>query len=84
MLQTTTNRGSDRHSIQQPNARVRMTDTTGKAWTAVSNGFGYYRFAGLQIGQTYTFRVESRIGKFAPITVSLIDQLLSLDMVAGE
>ena len=58
-----------------PNARITLTDTTGQSRTAVSNGFGVYRFGGLQVGQTYTIGVESRRYAFTPLTVSVTGQL---------
>ena len=65
-----------------PNARVTLTDTTGKSRSIVSNRLGVYRFGSLQVGQTYTIRVESRRYRFTPLTVSVTDQLVSVDMIA--
>ncbi|MBK8464725.1 MAG: carboxypeptidase regulatory-like domain-containing protein [Chloracidobacterium sp.] len=68
-----------------PNARVILTDnTTGFTRSTVSNGFGYYKFDNLQLGQTNTINVESRGWAFAPLTISVTDQLLSLDMIAAQ
>lgn len=67
-----------------PHSRFTLTDTTGKTRTAVSNGFGYYRFGGLQVGQTYTISAVSRGRTFAPLTVSVIDQTQSFDMIAVQ
>lgn len=66
-----------------PNARVTLTDVTApaRAKSVVSNGFGYYRFDGLQVGNTYTINVESKERKFEPITVSITDQMLNVDMI---
>ena len=65
-----------------PNSRVILTDTTGVTRFAVSNGFGYYRFGDLQLGQTYTVSVESRGWTFAPMMTSVANADLSLDMIA--
>jgi Carboxypeptidase regulatory-like domain len=67
-----------------PNARVTLTDISSKtrAQTAVSNGFGFYRLGGLSIGHTYTINVQSRERGFDPITVSVTDQSLNVDMIA--
>jgi hypothetical protein len=69
-----------------PNARVTLTDTSGqtRAKTAVTNGFGYYRFGGLEVGHTYTINVDSRGRTFTPLTVSVYDQLLNIDMLAQQ
>ena len=67
-----------------PNARVTLTDTAGQTRTTVSNGFGYYRSGDLQIGQTFTIRVESRSWRFTPLMVSLSSESVSMDMIAGE
>lgn len=66
-----------------PNARVTLTDTAGETRTAISNGFGMYRFGGVQVGQTYTISVRSR-WTFEPITVSVTGQMQSVDMIAGQ
>ena len=67
-----------------PNAQVTLTDTTGKSRSVISNGFGAYRFGRLQVGQTYTIIVESRRWTFTPLTVSVTDQLVSVDMIAEQ
>ena len=67
-----------------PNARVILTDSTGQTHAAVSNGFGVYRFGGLQVGQTYTIRVESRSFAFSPLTVSVTGQTMDVDMIARQ
>ncbi|MBK8467480.1 MAG: choice-of-anchor J domain-containing protein [Chloracidobacterium sp.] len=67
------------------NARVTLTDTTtGAIRSAMSNGFGVYRFGGLTVGQTYTISVESRNSAFAPLTVSITGSSVNTDMVAGQ
>jgi hypothetical protein len=66
-----------------PNARVILTDTTtGKSISAMSNGFGAYRFGGLQVGQTYTISAESRKLGVTPLTVSVTDQSVTVDLIA--
>ncbi|MBK8466167.1 MAG: hypothetical protein IPL32_10090 [Chloracidobacterium sp.] len=37
-------------------------------------GTGDYRFGNLQVGQTYTIRVEWKSSRFTPITVSVVNQ----------
>ena len=67
-----------------PNARVTLTDSKGETRSILSNGFGVYRFGGLQVGQTYTIRVESRTFAFTPLTVSVTDAAVSIDMIARQ
>ena len=66
-----------------PLARVTLTDTAGQTRSAVSNGFGYYRFGGLEAGQSYTISSESREWKFAPLTVAITGKTQSADLIAG-
>jgi hypothetical protein len=65
-----------------PNARLTLTDTTGKSSSVVSNGFGVYRFGGLQVGQTYTISAESKQLAFTPLTVSVTSQSINVDLIA--
>jgi hypothetical protein len=67
-----------------PNARVILTDTTGATRSAISNGFGMYRFGNLTVGQTYTLSVESRNTQFTPLTVSVTGQSVNVDMTANQ
>ncbi len=64
------------------NARVTLTDTTGKSRSIISNGFGLYRFGDLQVGQTFTISVESRRYAFTPLTVSVTGQQISVDLIS--
>ncbi len=66
------------------NTRLTLTDTAGQTRSILSNGFGLYRFGGLQIGQTYTLSVASRRWTFTPLTVSVTDQLVNVDMIAEQ
>jgi hypothetical protein len=67
-----------------PKASILLTDTAGRTRSAISNGFGYYRFAGLEAGQTYTVSAESKGRTFAPLTLSVTDRMLSVDLIAGQ
>lgn len=66
------------------NARVTLSDSIGEHRSTVSNGFGIYRFTGLQLGQTYTISVASRQWTFTPLTVSVTGQMQSVDVIAGQ
>ena len=63
-----------------PSARVTLTDMAGQSRSVVSNGFGVYRFGGLQAGQTYTISVESRRYTFTPLTVSVTAHLVNVNV----
>jgi len=67
-----------------PNTRVTLTDTTGQSRSIFSNGFGVYRFGGLQVGQTYTISVDSRALAFTPLTASVTSQQVNVDMIAEQ
>ena len=67
-----------------PNTNVTLTDMSGQTRSVISNEFGVYRFGGLQVGQTYTISVDSRGYAFAPLTVSVTDQLVSTDMITDQ
>ena len=67
-----------------PNARVTLTDSTGKSRSVISDGFGVYRFGNLKVGQTYTISVEARNYAFTPITVSVTSQSVTADIIAAQ
>jgi hypothetical protein len=41
-------------------ARVSLTDANGETRTALTNSFGYFRFAGVSAGETYVFSVSAK------------------------
>jgi hypothetical protein len=49
-------------------ARVSLTDSSGNTRVAVTNVFGYYRFADLTAGETYVLSVSAKRLKFASQT----------------
>lgn len=65
-----------------PNARITLTSTTGRSRSAISTGFGSYRFAGLQTGETYTISVSSKQYTFRASTISTAGQATTLDIIA--
>ncbi|MFN0278184.1 MAG: LamG-like jellyroll fold domain-containing protein [Pyrinomonadaceae bacterium] len=67
-----------------PNTRISLTDSLGQTRSVYTDGFGFYRFGALQIGETYTIHVESRSFAFTPMTISVTGQLASLDMIANQ
>ncbi len=74
----------DAYGTAVSNARVTLTDTTGHNRSMLSNSLGIYRFAGLQIGETYTLGLESKRYSFTPITVSTLSRTTSQDIIAGN
>ncbi|MFN0278423.1 MAG: choice-of-anchor Q domain-containing protein [Pyrinomonadaceae bacterium] len=65
-----------------PMTQITLIGLDGTTRSIVSNGFGYYRFGRLQVGQTYTISVETRRHAFTPLTVGITGQLVSVDMIA--
>jgi hypothetical protein len=65
-------------------ATVSIADTSGNIRTAVTNGFGYYRFDQIQVGETYFVSVEAKQHQFEipTRTVSVVDELTDVDFVA--
>ena len=66
------------------NTRVVLTDLNGQSRSILSNGFGNYRFGGLQVGQTYTISVDSRRLSVTPLTISVTNQIVNVDMIAAQ
>ena len=63
-------------------ARVVLTDAAGESRSILTDGFGVYRFGGLQAGQTYTIGVDSKRFTFAPLTVTTQAQPVTADLIA--
>ncbi|HEX2639046.1 MAG TPA: carboxypeptidase-like regulatory domain-containing protein, partial [Pyrinomonadaceae bacterium] len=63
-------------------AIVAITDSTGKAKSAVSSTFGYYSFDEIATGQTYIIGVNSKRYQFTPKSITVNDQLSGVDFVA--
>jgi hypothetical protein len=59
-----------------------MTDQQGNTVYALTNGFGYYRFLGVESGHDYVVQVRSKQYTFAPRLVSVSDNIAGLDFVA--
>lgn len=70
------------YGVGVANSRVIFTNTAGQSISALSNGFGEYRFGDLQVGETYTISVVSHRWRFTPMTVSASDQAVKVDMIA--
>lgn len=67
------------------NAVVSLVDASGgETRVARSSSFGYYRFEGIPVGETYVIRVTSKRFQFVPDTqiISLMDELTELNFTA--
>jgi len=63
-------------------ARVTMTDGTGASRTVVSNAFGLYRFDDVPVGGTYVISVRAKGRNFAPVAVTVAEEVTGLRIVA--
>ncbi|CAN5222390.1 hypothetical protein BH10ACI1_BH10ACI1_10310 [soil metagenome] len=66
------------------NARVTLVDQTGNSRLARTSAFGYFRFADVQVGETYIISVISKRYQFAPQVLSVTDELTDLNFIALE
>ena len=68
------------------NTQVLMYDNMGGVRTAISNAFGYYRFEGVTVGETYIFEVRSKRYTFTEAirTFSVQEDFDSLDFYASS
>jgi hypothetical protein len=66
------------------NAIVTYAGDTGERKSAITNGFGYFRFEEVQAGQTYIFNVISKRYTFAPRAVEVNEELTELNFTAEE
>ncbi|QQS34080.1 MAG: carboxypeptidase regulatory-like domain-containing protein [Acidobacteriota bacterium] len=66
------------------NATVTMTDAAGVVRTAVTSSFGYYRFEGVPVGDSFVMSVSSRSYRFTPRVVQVLDTLTDVDFVGLE
>lgn len=64
-----------------PNTVLTLTTTDGSTQTARTNSFGYYRFDGIEVGQTITVSVRSKQYQFATQVVQIFDELSELNFV---
>ncbi len=66
-------------------SRVTVTDTLGNRRSVMTSTLGYFQFADLKVGETYTVRAESRRFRFAAQSVSITDgNAVQLEMIGLE
>ena len=66
------------------NATMSITDSNGIIRTTTTSTFGLFSFDNVSTGGTYTFRVTSRLYRFAPVTVRVDGNLALADFVGLE
>lgn len=64
------------------NAKVFLTSGQGMKRAAISNGFGYYSFEGVTVGETYILIVDSKRYTFTPRAVNVNEELTALNLIA--
>ncbi|MEO6393534.1 MAG: cohesin domain-containing protein [Pyrinomonadaceae bacterium] len=65
-----------------PNTRVNLIGINGGSRTVISSGFGYFEFAGVTAGQTYTITAEGRRFSFAPRVLTVGNDVTDFDLFA--
>jgi hypothetical protein len=63
------------------NAVVFLTERSGLTRTARTTTFGYYRFEGIEAGQTIVIGVRSKLFRFEPRVVTLSEDLADVDFM---
>lgn len=66
------------------NATVTMTDSNGIMRSVVTSSFGYYKFEGVPVGDSFVISVNSRNYRFVPRVVVVTDTLTDVDFVGLE
>ena len=66
------------------NATVSITDSLGNRRTATTSSFGFFSFDNVLTGDTYTFRVSSRLFRYSPVTTQVTGDLTLADFVGLE
>lgn len=60
-------------------ATVTLTESGGTVRTAITNGFGYYRFEEVGVGQTVILNVSSKSHQYAARVLSVTDDVADFD-----
>ena len=66
------------------NAQVILIDSLGNSQTVMTTAFGYFRFANVQVGETYVVLVRSKRFRFAPQIVNVTEDIGNLNFTASE
>lgn len=65
-------------------ARISLTDGNGETRTVLSNAFGFYQFDTVPVGEIYVVSALAKRYTFVPQTVSVTDQVTSLNFIADQ
>lgn len=65
-----------------PRAKVKLTNINGTARHVFTNNFGYYRFAAVPSGHSYTAEVDHKRYGFLPQLITIKDDIAGLDFIA--
>lgn len=68
----------DGYSVRS--ALVEVTNSAGETQTAMTNPFGYFRFAGLPAGETYIFNVRHKRYAFVPQPITVTEEITDLNL----
>lgn len=63
-------------------ARITLTDTNGQTRFALSNPFGFYRFAEVAAGETFIIMVKHKRYTFAPQVINITEESQDFDITA--
>jgi hypothetical protein len=63
---------------------VTITSTDGASRTSAAGADGRFEFGGLATGATYRISVGSERFKFAPVTVSVVQTVTGVDIIADD
>ena len=66
------------------NASVTLTDSMGNIQLARTGSFGYFAFGTVASGRTYVFSARRKGYTFAPQTISVLDEISGLELVADS
>lgn len=66
------------------NAMVIVTDAGGNSRSAITNSFGYYRFDGVTVGETYIFEVRAKGYLFSPQVIHIVEEINGLNFVGSK
>ena len=66
------------------NATVSITDSLSSRRTATTSSFGFFTFDNILTGGTYTIRISSRLYRYTPQTLGIVDNVTLPDFVGLE
>lgn len=66
-----------------PGAVVKLNDPLGGVRRTRANMFGYFKFEGIEAGQSYVFSVSARKYQFVPQIITISENITDLDLIAN-